>query len=51
MTKEAAPQRAPAPKTYSSKSTTERTIDSAMTTIGREVSRQLVRGILGGLKK
>lgn len=40
-----------APKTYSSKSTAERTIDSAMTTIGREISRQLVRGILGGLKR
>ena len=40
-----------APKTYSSKTTTERTIDSAMTTIGREISRQLVRGLLGSLKR
>lgn len=40
-----------APRTYSSKSTTERTIDSAMTTIGREISRQLVRGLLGSLKR
>lgn len=38
-------------KTYSSKSTAERTIDSAMTTIGREISRHLVRGILGSLKR
>jgi hypothetical protein len=41
----------PKPKTYSSKSTVERTIDSAMTTVGREISRQLVRGILGSLKR
>jgi hypothetical protein len=39
------------PKTYSSKSTVERTIDSAMTTVGREISRQLIRGILGSLKR
>ena len=40
-----------APKTYSSKTTVERTVDSAMTTIGREISRQLVRGLLGSLKR
>lgn len=38
-------------RSYSNKTTAERTIDSAMTTIGRELSRQLVRGILGSLKR
>lgn len=38
-------------RTYSRKSTLEKAADTAMSTIGRELGRTLIRGLLGSLKR